>query len=131
MDTKVIGVALISLIVGAGGTFIAVRDTNEIPKGNSHMMPGGQMVDDESMGSMHGAMGDMMAELSGKTGDEFDKAFLAEMIVHHEGAVDMASAALKDAKHNELKQMANAIISAQMTEIQQMKDWQKSWYDVQ
>jgi predicted outer membrane protein len=34
--------------------------------------------------SMHGEMNDMMKGLEGKTGDEFDKAFLKEMIVHHE-----------------------------------------------
>ncbi len=81
-----------------------------------------------SNSNMHGAMHNMMTGLSGKTGDDFDRAFLSEMIVHHEGAVDMAEAALKNAKHQEIKQMANEIISAQTKEINQMKDWQKNWY---
>lgn len=130
MDTKVLVAALIGLIVGVGGTLLISKDNDEMPMAGSHMMPNGQMMPDDSSG-MHGAMGDMMAGLSGKTGDEFDKAFLAEMIVHHEGAVDMAKAALVNAKHTEIKQMANAIISAQTTEITQMKNWQKSWYGVQ
>jgi uncharacterized protein (DUF305 family) len=92
-----------------------------------HMMPDGTMMHDEEM-SMDAMMHDMMAELDGKTGDEFDKAFLSEMIVHHEGAVDMAEAALTDAKHQELKDMAKAIITAQTTEIAQMKTWLKTWY---
>lgn len=87
---------------------------------NAHMMPDGS--------SMHGQMNEMTAGLSGKTGDEFDRAFIAEMIVHHEGAVEMADAALANAKHEEIRQMAHAIISAQTAEIQQMKDWQSSWY---
>lgn len=78
--------------------------------------------------NMHSAMSGMMSGLSGKTGDEFDKAFLSEMIEHHEGAVDMAEAALKNAKHQEIKDLAKAIIEAQTKEINQMKDWQKSWY---
>lgn len=82
----------------------------------------------ELHGGMHAQMSDMMAGLDGKTGDDFDKAFIAEMIVHHEGAVDMAEAALVNAGHEEIKQMANAIISAQTAEIQQMKEWQDSWY---
>jgi uncharacterized protein (DUF305 family) len=66
--------------------------------------------------------------LNNKTGDVFDKAFLSEMIAHHQGAIDMANAALKNAKHQEIKDLANAIISAQTKEINQMKEWQVTWY---
>lgn len=80
--------------------------------------------DDDMSGTMNG----MMSGLQNKTGDDFDKAFLAEMIVHHEGAVDMATEALSDAKHQEIKEMAKAIIDAQTKEIGQMKAWQQAWY---
>lgn len=79
-------------------------------------------IDMEEM--MHG----MTGSLEGLSGDEFDRAFIAEMIVHHEGAVEMAEAALIDAKHDEIKQMARDIISAQTSEIEQMKAWQRNWY---
>ncbi len=79
-------------------------------------------------GGMGGAMDNMMEGLQGKTGDAFDQAFLSEMIMHHEGAVQMAEAALQYAKHQEIKDMAKAIISAQTIEIEQMKVWGKSWY---
>jgi len=98
-----------------------------IPTG-SHMMGNGAMMNNNGMMGMNGAMDSMMSGLSGKTGDAFDKAFIKEMIMHHEGAVAMAQAALKDAKHPEIKTMANAIISAQTSEINQMKAWLKSWY---
>ena len=91
------------------------------------MMGNGEMMNNNGMG-MNGAMDSMMAGLSGKTGDAFDKAFIEEMIMHHEGAVAMAQAALKNAKHPEIKIMANAIISAQTSEINQMKGWLKDWY---
>lgn len=100
-------------------------DTN-VPVG-THMMNNGMMMHNGEMG-MNGAMDSMMAGLSGKTGDAFDKAFINEMIMHHEGAVAMAEAALTNAKHPEIKTMANAIISAQTSEISQMKAWLKSWY---
>lgn len=86
-------------------------------------MPDGSM--------MHNEMSNMMSGLTGKSGDDFDKAFLTEMIVHHEGAVDMANAALQNAKHAEIKTMAQAIISAQTSEIAQMKAWLKAWYNIQ
>jgi uncharacterized protein (DUF305 family) len=127
MDTKVLTVALIGLVVGAGGTFLVTRDSDEMPGNGSHMMADGEMMDDDSMG-MHGAMKGMMASLNGKTGDAFDKAFLSEMIIHHQGAVQMAEAAKVNAKHPEIKAMADAIISAQTSEIRQMQDWQRSWY---
>lgn len=101
--------------------------------GGGHMMKG-EMGDDMMMGGpsmmgMDGAMKGMMMGLDGKTGDAFDQAFLTEMIMHHEGAVMMAEAALKDAKHQEIKDLANAIIAAQNKEIADMKAWNKSWYN--
>lgn len=79
---------------------------------------------DDAMGM---SMDDMSAMLEGKTGDAFDAAFIAGMIPHHQGAIDMANAALKDAKHEEIKRMARAIVTAQQKEIDQMKAWQSAW----
>ena len=80
-------------------------------------------------GTMQGMMEAMVQSLQGKTGDEFDKAFLSEMVVHHGGAVAMAELALQNANHQEIKDLANAIISAQKVEISQMQQWQKAWYN--
>lgn len=88
------------------------------------MMKMGMMDDDDMMGM---SMDDMAGMLEGKTGDAFDAAFLAGMIPHHQGAIDMAEAALESAGHEEIKAMARAIISAQQKEIDQMRGWQKSW----
>lgn len=95
----------------------------------SHMMPNGEMMSNgtESMG-MADMMQSMNAELQGKTGDAFDQAFLSEMIIHHEGAVEMAQLALTNAKHQEIKDLAKAIIAAQNKEIADMKGWMKVWY---
>ncbi len=92
-----------------------------------HSMPDGSSMVDEEM-SMEDMMHSMNAELMGKTGDAFDQAFLSEMIVHHEGAVEMAELALENAEHEEIKNLAKAIIAAQNTEIADMKEWQETWY---
>ncbi len=73
------------------------------------------------------SMEDMTASLKGKTGDAFDKAFMSEMIVHHQGAIDMAKLALTNAKHQEIKDLANNIVTAQTSEITEMKNWQSQW----
>lgn len=125
MDTKTIAVAVIALVIGLGGGYLVHGEGR--PDMDEHMMGNGSMMQNSSMG-MGGAMDDMMQGLSGKTGDDFDRAFLSEMITHHQGAVEMAQAALKNAKHEEIKTMASAIITAQTNEIKQMQDWQKTWY---
>ena len=73
------------------------------------------------------AMGiDQAASLKGKTGDAFDAAFIREMI-HHQGAIKMAEAAPTRAKHQEVKELATAIIAAQTSDIIRMQDWQQAW----
>lgn len=71
---------------------------------------------------------DQMAEtLKNKTGDDFDEAFLAGMIIHHQGAIDMAGLAQANAKHDEVKSLALDILAAQSTEIDMMQTWQSQW----
>jgi uncharacterized protein (DUF305 family) len=124
----VIGILALIIALGAGyaiGASINRYDNDDYGRGGMHMMPNGQMMGDNSM---QGMMMDMNAALVGKTGDSFDRAFLAEMIVHHQGAVEMAELALKNAKHQEIKDLATAIIAAQNKEIADMKAWEKTWY---
>lgn len=81
----------------------------------------------DSNTSMSASMQMSADSLKGKTGDDFDAAFISEMIAHHQGAIDMAKLSAQNAKHNEIKQLSNDIISAQEKEIAQMKQWQKDW----
>ena len=65
--------------------------------------------------------------LEGKNGDEFDKAFVVTMIAHHQGAIEMAKLAQDNAKHAEIKQLSQGIISTQQKEVDQLKLWQQQW----
>lgn len=80
---------------------------------------------------MQETMNSMMGRLQDKNGDDFDKAFITEMIVHHEGAVVMAKTAELNAKHSEIKEMAKEIIDAQTREIIQMREWLDLWYGIE
>lgn len=60
---------------------------------------------------------------------EFDRRFIDAMIVHHEGAVDMAKSALKSSQRPEIKTLSQNIITAQEQEISQMQEWRKAWYN--
>jgi len=72
-------------------------------------------------------MGNMVTNLKGKNGASFDKEFLSEMLMHHQGAVSMAQLALVHAQHPQLKEEAKQIIASQTKEIIQMQKWQKEW----
>lgn len=89
------------------------------------MMEGPKGMEEHDAHGM--SMNAMSDALTGLSGDAFDQAFLDLMIAHHEGAVDMARATLISAKHHELKALAEAILTAQQKEIDQMMQWQKDW----
>lgn len=91
---------------------------------NTHVMPDGTVMSNSHSGM---SMDDMVNVLVGKSGDEFDRAFLEGMIEHHAGAVDMSELVLNQAKHKELKDFAKDIIDAQTSEINMMKKWQIDW----
>ncbi len=72
-------------------------------------------------------MSEMTSQLKSKSGDSYDSAFIANMIDHHQSAVDMAKLSARNAKHSEIKQLSNNIIAAQEKEISQMQQWQQAW----
>ncbi|KYC34832.1 DUF305 domain-containing protein [Scytonema hofmannii PCC 7110] len=70
-----------------------------------------------------------MDEDLGLANAEFDLRFMNAMIVHHEGAVEMAKDALNKSKRPEIKQLATEIVTSQQKEIDQMKQWRQAWYN--
>ena len=105
--------------------------------GSMHKMPDGSMMNMSDMQSgsmqkdmsMDSMMMDMLANMKGKTGTELEKVFLQDMIVHHQGAVDMATELLKDKTVKpELAKFAQDIINAQSKEIEMQKSWLEKWY---
>lgn len=117
------------LVIGllAGALLMGLTAVLAVNNDNQGMM---SMMGMKSMHDSELSMDEMSADLRTKTGDSFDEAFLNMMIDHHEGAVDMAESALDNAKHEEIKRLANDIIAAQEGEINMMKAWQEDWgYD--
>lgn len=74
----------------------------------NNMMKGGKVADEQII-----------------TGD-IDNDFATLMIVHHQGAIDNASAYLHHGNNAQLKTVANNIIKGQIVEIQELSDWLKA-----
>jgi uncharacterized protein (DUF305 family) len=70
----------------------------------------------------------MMSGDLGVADKEFDLRFINAMIPHHEGALIMATDALKKSQRPEIKRLAQTILTSQQAEIQQMKQWRQAWY---
>jgi uncharacterized protein (DUF305 family) len=58
----------------------------------------------------------------------FDAQFIDSMIEHHQGAITMAEQALQESQREEIKQLAQNIISSQQREVEQMTSWRSAWY---
>lgn len=97
----------------------------DVPRTDGQMGMHGMM----GRGSMHmGMMGNDtdMDRLS--VAQDFDKAFIEEMIPHHQMAVMMASMLKAGTNRGEMKQLADNIITSQTKEIQDMRRWYQTWY---
>ena len=120
--TLILAVVLALLLITRGNAIFSSRPSEETRNmNNMHMM-------NKDNSGMHSMMMDMTSRMKGKTGDELDKIFLEDMIVHHQGAVDMALLLQKGTKRPELQKMAKDIIDVQTKEIDMMKAWLASWF---
>lgn len=72
----------------------------------------------------------MMRDLVGLTGDDLDRAFLEDMVMHHRMAVMMSRhlAAGDVGLHREVATLADDIVREQTSEIRQMTRWLAQWF---
>ncbi len=82
--------------------------------------------DDQEMAPMDHGDGMMseedLAALEAAGGAQASQLFLEQMIVHHEGAVEMAQIQVDDGSNPGAVELAQTIIDAQTAEIQEMED---------
>jgi Domain of unknown function (DUF305) len=67
------------------------------------------------------AMNNMMADMTIKPTGDVDRDFVAMMVPHHQGAVDMAKAELKYGHNEQLRRLAQEIVVTQQQEISAMR----------
>jgi len=67
------------------------------------------------------AMAKMMAAMDVKPSGDVDADFVATMVPHHQGAIDMAQAELRYGRNEQLRRLAQEIIVMQHEEIAAMR----------
>jgi hypothetical protein len=68
------------------------------------------------------AMNKMMADMTIKPTGDVDRDFVAMMVPHHQGAIDMAQAELRYGHNEQLRRLAQQIVATQQPEIKVMRD---------
>jgi uncharacterized protein (DUF305 family) len=68
------------------------------------------------------AMKKMMEDMTIQPTGDVDRDFVAMMVPHHQGAVDMAKAELKYGHNEQLRRLAQEIVAAQQREITVMRN---------
>jgi hypothetical protein len=67
------------------------------------------------------AMDKMMADMAVKPTGDIDRDFVAMMVPHHQGAIDMAQAVLRYGRNEQLRRLAQEIVVTQQQEIAAMR----------
>lgn len=137
VSNREIVVGVVALLAGLGIGLAVCPDRGFGDKSGYRGMSGDDMMMGDHMGHQMAGHGDMameqmmesmLANMRGKSGEALEKAFLDDMIAHHAGAVEMAALLKQGTKRQELLDFADAIINVQTKEIEQMREWRKTWF---
>jgi uncharacterized protein (DUF305 family) len=115
---RLVPLMIAGALMAAAGVGVAQQPTQNPPMAGGHAGATGGDPMTQAMDRMNKAMA--AAPMTGNA----DRDFVAMMIPHHQGAIDMATAELGSGKDPQLRRLARNIIAAQQREIRDMRDWQ-------
>ena len=113
--------AVAFLLTACGGAGSGQQGDESGGGGHGQMDHGSMDHGQMGQGSMGMGSKDMAKQMVIKNGQYSDKAFIDAMVPHHQGAIAMAKVALKNAEHQEIRELSHNIISSQQTEIEELK----------
>jgi uncharacterized protein (DUF305 family) len=92
--------------------------------GMPHAMPMAAPSPSPATEGYQAAMERMQRDMAMSYSGDADRDFVAGMLPHHQGAVDMARVELAHGKDPAIRRLARQVIAAQEKEIAFMKAWQ-------
>ena len=131
MKHQIIYIAAIALLIGGMGGYLIsnseryehggmMRGWDNDSRDKDNRTYNKNENDNTGMGGMHNMHG--MGAITS------ERAFIEEMIPHHQEAVDTAKQVVARGNDADTKKLAEGIITAQEKEIADMKSWYKTWY---
>ncbi len=125
MKTLLMKAGLLALLLAVAFLLAACGSVGSDQQGDQS--GGHGQMDHSQMG--HGSMGmgskGMVKQMVMENGKYSDRAFIDAMVPHHQGAIAMAEVALKNAEHEEIKELSRNIVSTQQSEIEELKSIKK------
>ena len=124
----IIAVALLTVTNFALGCGVEPTNANEHAQheGHSHMPAVSEISMSQSTKDFETVNNKMHRDMAITFSGNPDKDFLAGMIPHHQGAIDMAEVVLKHGSDPKVRKLAQDIITAQKKEIADMQEWLKA-----
>jgi uncharacterized protein (DUF305 family) len=118
---------LIAAFLGVSVAISLAQDRPTMPAMQPHAHSGSAMpsaaasaAESQFIAANEEAMSKMMANMTVAPTGDIDRDFVAMMVPHHQGAIDMARILLRYGKNEQLKRLAQEIIVTQQQEIAAM-----------
>lgn len=102
------------------------RETAQMKEWRGQWYPGTAPAESMQMPGM-ASMNMDMSHMQMASGKQLDLMFIDMMIPHHQGAIEMARDAMAKAEHQEIKDLAQKMITEQQKEIDQLQQWKSQW----
>jgi uncharacterized protein (DUF305 family) len=117
--TVVLEAAALAIIVGVGGLALSA---NQALKVRSMMRsPTAALIEAPFLSENRSAMARMMRDMAVSPTGDVDADFVAMMVPHHQGAIDMAMTVLRYGHNEKIRRLAQEIIVTQRDEIVAMR----------
>ena len=117
-----IAAATLAIALAAATAFLAMAQDGPRPGPKNCETPAADVGGEGPfLGENDAAMKKMMSDMAIKPTGDVDADFVAMMVPHHQGAIDMAVAVLRYGRNQQIRRLAQEIIVTQQQEITAMR----------